>query len=260
MALGGGGFSMEPDNALLDDFVLSLALRKRRPRICFIGTASGDGDSYIRRFHEAFPPSRAAATHLTFFERKVRDLKSFVMDQDVIYVGGGSSANLLAVWRLHGLDKVLLAAWKAGVVMAGISAGAICWFEDGITDSFGMPYRALNDGLGFVRGACCPHYDGERERRPALLRLIRRGFPSTLALDDGAAAHFVGMRLAEAVSSRPEARVYRVRLVDGKAIESPVPTRYLLKVKAPLARPIAPTTTKKIVSRDPKITLPMLSK
>jgi dipeptidase E len=229
VALGGGGFSMEPDNPLLDDFVLSLARRKRRPRICFIGTASGDGDSYIRRFHEAFPPSRAAATHLAFFERKVRDLKSFVMDQDVIYVGGGSSANLLAVWRLHGLDKVLLAAWTAGVVMAGISAGAICWFEDGITDSFAMPYRALKDGLGFVRGACCPHYDGEKGRRPALLRLVKRGFPSTLALDDGTAAHFVGTRLAEAVSSRPEARVYRVRLVDGKVIEAPIPTRHLGK-------------------------------
>jgi peptidase E len=151
------------------------------------------------------------------------------MDQDVIYVGGGSSANLLAVWRLHGLDKALLAAWKAGVVMAGISAGAICWFEDGITDSFGLPYRALNDGLGFVRGACCPHHDGEKERRPALLRLVKRGFASTLALDDGAAAHFVGRRLAEAVSSRPEARVYRVRLVDEKVIEAPIPTRYLGK-------------------------------
>ena len=114
--------------------------------------------------------------------------------------------------------------------MAGISAGAICWFEDGLTDSFGMPYRALNDGLGFVRGACCPHYDGEKERRPALLRLIKHRFPSTLALDDGAAAHFVGMRLAEAVSSRPEARVYRARLVAGTVVQTPIPTRYLGKI------------------------------
>ena len=104
VAMGGGGFSME--HPRLDDFVLSLARRKRHPRICFVGTASGDSDTYIRRFHSAFPPSRAAATHLTFFERNVRDLKSFAMDQDVIYVGGGSSANMLAVWRLHGFDKV----------------------------------------------------------------------------------------------------------------------------------------------------------
>ena len=194
-----------------------------------MATATGDSDSYIRRFHEAFPPSRAAATHLTFFERKVLDLKSFVMDQDVVYVGGGSSANLLAVWRLHGLDKVLRAAWNAGVVMAGISAGAICWFEDGLTDSFGKPYRALNDGLGFVRGACCPHYDGEKGRRPSLLRLIKRGFPPTLAIDDGAAVHFEGMRFAEAVYSRLEARAYRLRLVAVKVVQTSILTRYLGK-------------------------------
>jgi dipeptidase E len=225
--MGGGGFSMEPRNPKLDDFVLSLARRKRRPRVCFVGTASGDSDTYIRRFHEAFPPSRAAATHLTFFERTVRDLKSFVMGQDVIYVGGGNSANMIAVWRLHGLDKVLRAAWNAGVVMAGISAGAICWFEDGLTDSFGMPYRALNDGLGFVRGACCPHYDGEKGRRPTLMRLIKRGFPSTLAIDDGAAAHFVGKRLKEVVSSRRKARAIRVRLSKGVVVEKALAVRYL---------------------------------
>ena len=225
--MGGGGFSMEPRNSRLDDFVLSLARRKRRPRVCFVGTASGDSDYYIRRFYEAFPPPRAAATHLTFFERKVRDLKSFVMDQDVIYVGGGSSANMLAVWRLHGLDKVLRTAWNAGVVMAGISAGAICWFEDGLTDSFGMPYRGLSDGLGFVRGACCPHYDGEKDRRPALIRLIKRGFRPTLALDDGAAAHFVGTRLKEVVSSRPKARAMRVELKRSVVVETAIPVRYL---------------------------------
>ncbi len=227
VAMGGGGFSMEPRNPRLDDFVLSLARRRRRPQVCFVATATGDSDSYIRRFHEAFPPSRAAATHLTFFERTVPDLKAFVMEQDVIYVGGGSSANMLAVWRLHGFDKVLRAAWNAGVVMAGISAGAICWFEDGLTDSFGMPYRPLKDGLGLVRGACCPHYDGEKERRSVLMRLIKRGFPSTLALDDGAAAHFVGTRLKEVVSSRPKARAFRVTLRRGVAVEIAIPVRYL---------------------------------
>ncbi len=227
VAMGGGGFSMEPRNPKLDDFVLSLAHRKRRPRVCFVGTASGDNDYYIRRFHKAFPPSRAAATHLTFFERNIRDLKTFVMNQDVIYVGGGSSANMLAVWRLHGLDKALRAAWNAGVVMAGISAGAICWFEDGLTDSFGMPFRSLNDGLGFVRGACCPHYDGEKERRPALIRLIKRGFPPTLALDDSAAAHFVGTRLKEVVSSRPKARAIRIELSKDAVVEKALPVRRL---------------------------------
>src|SRR5260370_42672739 len=156
--MGGGGFSMEPRNPRLDDFVLGLARRKRRPRVCFVGTASGDNDYYIRRFHEAFPPARAAATHLTLFDRQVSDLKTFVMEQDVIYVGGGSSANMIAVWRLHGLDKVLRAAWNSGVVMAGISAGAIFWVGDGVTESFGMPYRGLNDALGLERDAVSPHY------------------------------------------------------------------------------------------------------
>src|SRR5580692_7183372 len=188
VAMGGGGFSMEPRNPKLDNFVLSLVRRKRRPRVCFVGTASGDSDWYIRRFHEAFPPSRAAATHLTFFERNVRDLKSFVMEQDVIYVGGGSSANMLAVWRLHGFDKALRAAWNAGVVMAGISAGAICWFEDGVTDSYGMPFRAL---------------------------------------DDGAAAHFAGTRLKGVVSSRPKARAMRAALKRGLVVETTIPVRYL---------------------------------
>jgi dipeptidase E len=170
---------------------------------------------------------RAEAIHLTLFDRKISDLRKFVLEQDVIYVGGGSSANMLAVWRLHGFDKALRAAWNAGVVMAGISAGAICWFEDGVTDSFGRPFRDLNDGLGFVRGACCPHYDGEQERRPILMRLVKRGFPSTLALDDGAAAHFVGTRLTEVVSSRAKARAMRVELKRGVVIETTIPVRYL---------------------------------
>jgi peptidase E len=222
---------MEPRNRLLDDFVLSLARRKKRPRVCFIGTPSGDSDSYIRQFYEAFPPSRAVATHLRLFDREVRDLDAFLMNQDVLYVGGGATANMLAVWRVHRLDKALRAAWNGGVVLAGISAGAICWFEDGITDSFGHPLRALNDGLGFLADACCPRYDGEGDRRSTLHRLVRRGFRSTLALDDCAAAHFVGRRLEEVVSSRPPAGAYRVILKRGAAVELPISVRYLGTIK-----------------------------
>ena len=227
VAMGGGGFSMEPENPLLDDFVLSIARRRAKPRVCFVGTASGDSDTYVRRFYEAFPPSRAIATHLRFFERSVTDLRAFTMEQDVIYVGGGATANMLAVWRVHGFDRILRAAWKSGVVMAGISAGAVCWFEDGITDSFGMPYRALDDGLGFLRGAYCPHYDGEAARRGILHRLVGRGFRATYAVDDGAALHFMGRQLKEAVSSRRKARAFRVRRSSGKIIETPIPVRFL---------------------------------
>jgi dipeptidase E len=138
------------------------------------------------------------------------------------------------VWRLHGLDRALREAWRHGVVMAGISAGAICWFEDGITDSFGMPFRALNDGLGFVRGGFCPHYDGESARQAILRRLVARGFPSTYAADDSAALHFVGTRLKETVSSRPSARARRVHLRGGKVVEDDLKVRYL--GKGPRAR------------------------
>jgi dipeptidase E len=227
VALGGGGFSMEPHKPLLDDYILSLA-RRRRPRICFIGTASGDHPGYIRRFNRAFAPPRARPTHLGLFERTVGDLHKFVLEQDVIFVGGGNTANLLAIWRTHGLDRALRAAWNAGVVLAGVSAGAICWFDCGITDSFGG-YRELRGGLGFLGGGCCPHYDGEAARRPVLLRAARRGFPATLALDNGAAAHFIGTRLVEVVSSRRRARAFRVVRHGRRAVEEPLEVRYLGK-------------------------------
>jgi len=227
VAMGGGGFSMDGDNPLLDDFVLSLARRKKTPRVCFLATASGDSDSYIALFHRMFPPSRAQATHLRFFERTVVDLRKFVLEQDVIYVGGGSTANLLAIWRLHGLDRVLRAAWHRGIVLAGLSAGAICWFQHGITDSFGRSLQRLDGGLGFLRGGFCPHYDGEAERRPTLHRLIRSGFAPTYAFDDGAGAHFAGARLKEVVSSRPAARAFLVSLKGRAVVETPLPVRYL---------------------------------
>src|SRR5215467_15392392 len=220
VAMGGGGFSMDGDNPLLDDFVVSLARTRTQPRICFVATASGDNDGYIARFHEAFPPARAQATHLKFFERTVGDLRKFVLEQDIIYVGGGSTANLLAIWRLHGLDRALRAAWKRGIVLAGLSAGAICWFKHGVTDSLGHRMQRLDGGLGFLHGGFCPHYDGEAARRPALHRLIRRGFVPTLALDDGAGAHFVGTRLKEIVSTRHKTEALQVMIRRGSVVET----------------------------------------
>jgi dipeptidase E len=226
VALGGGGFSMEPDNPLLDDFILSLT-RKRRPKVCFVPTASGDSDNYVARFYRAFPPTRCASTHLPLFHGYIPELTRCLCDQDVIYVGGGNTANMLAVWRVQGMDKALAAAWRKGVVLCGISAGAMCWFEAGVTDSFGSRLAPLRDGLGFLKGAFCPHYDGERERRPRLHRELRRGFPPTIAADDGVGLHFAGKRFVEAVSSRRQARAYRVSLVDDRVKESAIPARYL---------------------------------
>jgi dipeptidase E len=225
--MGGGGFSKEPENPLLDDFILRLTGRDR-PRICFVPTASGDADGYIARFYEAFDSSRAAATHMPLFKRDERHLRALLLSQDVIYVGGGNVANLLAVWRLHGVDAVMREAWEHGVVLCGVSAGMNCWFEACSTDSFG-PLTPLRDGLGFLQGSACPHYDGEPQRRPTFHRFVVEGsLPDGYAADDGAALHFEGTNLVEVVASRPNARAWRVACVDGQLLESPLGVRSLV--------------------------------
>ena len=224
VAMGGGGFSMEPRNPALDDFVLRLT-GKRRPRVCFVPTPSGDSENYIAKFEHAFR-QRAVTSHLALFNRNVVDLRRFLLAQDVIYVGGGNTANALAVWRRHGVDVILCEAWRKGVVLAGLSAGMICWFECSVTDSFG-PLAPLNDGLGLLPGSACPHYDGEAKRRPAYHRFVRNGLPAGYAADDYAALHFVGRHLAEVVASRPNAHAYHVQLVSGKVVETALPARYL---------------------------------
>jgi dipeptidase E len=226
VALGGGGFLEDDDDGLLDDFVLSLT-GKERPRVCFVPTAGGDRDASIVDFYAAFGGGRAEPSHLALFRRRIDDVAGLLADQDVVYVGGGNTENMLAVWRLHGVDRALRAAWDAGVVLAGMSAGSLCWFETGTTDSFGPRLERLGAGLGFLPGSNCPHYDGEAARRPTYHRLVAEGMPGGYAADDWAALHFVGTRLREAVAARPAARAYRVELRDGAVVETELPTRYL---------------------------------
>jgi peptidase E len=233
VAMGGGGFSAEPDNPLLDDFVLSLS-HQQPARLCFLPTASGDAATYLVKFYRSFS-GRAVTSDLTLFDslsvprRPARsaDIAAHLAQQDVIYVGGGNTANLLALWRVHGVDTALRAAWRAGAVLCGVSAGMLCWFEAGVTDSFGGGVAALPDGLGLLPGSACPHYDGEALRRPTYQGLVAHGFPAGYAADDGAALHFVGSELVEAVSSRPDAAAYRVELRDGQVAEERLATRYL---------------------------------
>lgn len=219
---------MESENPLLDDFLVSLA-SVRRPRVCFVPTASGDSEDYIQRFRAAFPDERAETTVLSLFRRNVQDLRSLVLAQDIVYVGGGNTANLLAVWRLHGLDRVLCEALDAGVVLAGLSAGMNCWFQGSVTDSFAPSLSPLNDGLGLLEGSACPHYDGEANRRPAYLRVVASGaLPAGFAVDDGCALVFRGGELSEAVSSRRRARAFRVSADEAaEAREEPIPITYL---------------------------------
>jgi peptidase E len=190
--------------------------------VCFIATASGDAEAYIARFYAAFKHLRCRPTHLPLFGR-TPDLEQTLLAQDVIYVGGGNTKSMLATWREWGLPRLLRRAWQAGTVLAGVSAGAICWFRMGVTDSWADRLAGL-PCLGFLPGTCCPHFDGEPERRPALHRLVASGaVPKALALDDGAAAHFVGRRLGRVVSSRPSGGGYAVRRRGVQSVETALP-------------------------------------
>lgn len=165
IAMGGGGFSMEPDNLLLDQYILSQAYTDV-PKICFIPTASGDVDNYIERFYEAFEKFICTTSHLSLFSQNFMNLKAYVMQHDILYVGGGNTRNMLSLWKEWGLDTILKEAYKKGIILAGVSAGSICWFEEGVTDSMNNNLSKI-DCLGFLTGSNCPHYDGESNRRPS---------------------------------------------------------------------------------------------
>jgi len=210
---------------LLDDYILG-ACGKSTPRICFVPTASGDAESYSLRFHRRFAEANCHATDLQLFQRQVADLEDFACSQDIIYVGGGNTANMLAVWHAHGFDRALKSALSAGTILTGLSAGSICWFEHGVTDSFGLELQPM-DCLGFLSASNCPHYDGEAKRRPAYHKLVNSGMPAGYAADDGVGLHFINGSLRHVVSSRPEARGYRVELRGDTAVDIPLETQFL---------------------------------
>jgi peptidase E len=210
VSIGGGGLSGGRQDILLDEYLLSLT-GKDDPRVCFIPTASGDGDIYIVWFYSAFTSDRCRPSHLALFQRRIEDIRGFLLSQDLIYVGGGNTAAMLEVWRQHGVDEILRDAWQQGTVLCGSSAGANCWYEACSTDSFGPALQALNDGLGFLSGSFCPHYDGEVNRRPTLERFLASGaLPPGYAADNYAAICWSGTDIAEVVSAKDGATAYRV--------------------------------------------------
>ena len=235
MAFGGGGFSMEAGNTLLDDYVADLATdgaAGSRPRVCFLPTASGDADHYICRFYRHFSSDRFQTSHASLFrrERGVRpqlcELREHLLDQDLIYVGGGSVISLLGVWRAHGVESMLREAWERGVVLCGPSAGSLCWFSEGVTAFHGPPESFK--GLGLLPWSNCVHYDAEPARRVEYHGAMRAGMGPGYACDDGAALHFIGQELAHAVSSRPSARAFRVEARGaGRVNETELGVRYL---------------------------------
>ena len=202
----------------VDDFVLGLA---RGRRVCTVPTAGMEPDAGLVLFYDAFV-GKAECSRLHFNPWPPENLREFTLAQDVLLVPGGNTANMLAVWRVHGFDRIVREAWEQGVVLYGWSAGMICWFEAGVTDSFGPQLESM-DCLGFLPGSACPHYDGEGLRRPRYQGLVADDFPAGWAADDGVALHFAGTELAEAVTIRPEGRAYRVE----PGSETPIEARLL---------------------------------
>jgi dipeptidase E len=226
VAVGGGGFVSTPDSAL-NRFVLGLA-RRERPRVCFVPTAVGDNLAYVAAFYRTCAALDCEPSDLPLFNRSGEDVREKLLAQDAIWVGGGNTANLLAIWRTHGVDVAMREAWEDGIVLSGSSAGMICWFEASITDSFGPQLDPLHDGLGFLPGSACPHYDGEDRRRPVYREAVAAGFPGGYAADDHAALRFDGTELVECVAAREGASAWRVeRGGNGEVTETALPARLL---------------------------------
>jgi peptidase E len=219
--MGGLPWQDEGRRRLLEDYVLGLTERER-PRVLFVPTAVADAPDKTLWAYEQLG-DRAQVSHASFFPWPPADLRELALGQDVIFVSGGNTANALAIWRTHGFDEILREAWEAGVVLTGWSAGMLCWFEAAVTDSFGPELQGMRDGLGFLPGSACPHYDGEAQRRPVYTKLVADGFPPGLAADDCVALRFKGAELAEVVSARAGARAYRVTASG----EEPIDTRQL---------------------------------
>jgi peptidase E len=225
ITMGGGGFSMETTPAL-DKYVIAQT-GVERPKVCFLAQASGESLDYTVKFYRAFTNLGAIPSHLSLFSPHTADIEDFLMSQQAIYVGGGNTKSMLALWREWGLDTILRKACESGVVLAGISAGCICWYDYGSTDSIPGAYRALR-GLGYLQGGCSPHYDGEPLRRPRMHQMVAAGeIPAGYAYDDGAAGHFIDGKLSRVVSSRPNAKGYWIERDGDAARETTLETHYL---------------------------------
>jgi peptidase E/ketosteroid isomerase-like protein len=226
LALGGGAFSMEPENGILDKYMLNLALVKE-PRICFLGTASDDGLEYREKFYDYYSKQHCKPFHLEF-KKPPKDLEEFIMSMDILHVGGGSTRKIIDTWKKYGADKIIKKAYENGIIMTGMSAGAICWFEDGIFQDKDDSLKRL-PCLGLLKGSFCPHYDDEGTNlRKTFTKIIQDGIiKGGYGVDDGAALHFVDGELIRVVSSRYGAKAVDVKKVGKKVIENDIIAMYL---------------------------------
>ena len=218
IAIGGGGFGRNPGDGTIEKYIIEQS-EKNKPNICFIPTATGDDESYKVSYYATLSKLSCNPTHLDFFKR-TPDLEKLINQQDIIFVGGGNTKSMLSVWREWGLDKILKKAYENGVIMSGVSAGAICWFEKGITDSWADKLNVMNC-LGFTKGSCCPHYDEEAERRPSLLKFLRNNeMEQCFAIEGGCALHIKNDNNYKAISFKGEKNSYLVEYIDGEIKEN----------------------------------------
>ena len=221
IAIGGGGFGRNPGEGIIENYILNQSNAKN-PNICFIPTATGDNEAYKNNYYATFTKLDCNPIHLDFFKR-TPDLESLINEQDIIFVGGGNTKSMLAVWREWGLDSILKESYKNGVVMSGVSAGAICWFDQGITDSWSEDLKVM-DCLGFMKGACCPHYDEEPQRRPSLKKFLSQNLlESCYAIDGGCALHIEDEKEYRSISFSKNKKSFLVEFKNENVVENSFP-------------------------------------
>ena len=220
IAIGGGGFGREIGDLKIEKYIVQQS-KKTRPKICFIPTATGDDQGYIDNFYKAFNSIDCITSHIDFFKRTI-DLKSHILDQDIIYVGGGNTKSMLAVWKEWNLDVILKQAYEKNIIMSGVSAGAICWFEKGITDSW-KNHQSILQCLGFVNGVCCPHYDEEPERIPFVKEILETNkIDECIAIDGYCALHLINDFPKYSISFRNKADTHQVISNNGKIVHKTI--------------------------------------
>ena len=220
IAIGGGGFGRNPNKPIIEDYIINLS-DKKKPIVTFFPTASAEDSGYIVNFYTAFSKLNCKAQHISLF-KKTPDLEIIINKSDIIYIGGGNTKSMLAVFREWNLDQLIFDAYKKGKILAGVSAGAICWFDKGITDSWAGGLKIL-DCMGILKENCCPHYDGEANRRPSVEKFLKmKEINHCLCIEDGAAIHYQNDKLKSAISFYKNKNVYQVTYKKDKLIEIPL--------------------------------------
>ena len=220
ISIGGGGFGRSLGELRIEKYIINQC-KSNKPKICFIPTATGDDSGYINNFYRAFNTLDCIPSDISFFKRTI-NLREHILNQDIIFVGGGNTKSMLAVWREWGLDIILKEAYNKGIIMSGVSAGAICWFDKGITDSWSHDL-AIMDCLGFVNGTCCPHYDEEPNRRPFVKKeLVNKNIDSCISIEGFNALHLINDKPEYSVSFKNDNNSYNVILQNGSVIEDQI--------------------------------------